>query len=256
MAHLGPHVEGKHVAHQRDVVVRRQQHPVALFRHAQQGHLHVVTRFVACLDGVLLLSEAERAVATKLDTDESVVVGGLVVVVVQRAIVVVDHLHRAFHLSIGVDGRLSGDDENGKGRRQLGIALLVAGLGVVGLDHRISRATHARRSRRAGGDEELVQSGTILSATDGQCVLSGSEAACPQLFPLPRAVGAQTIDIGELSLIHLQPVAIVVPGGAIHAPIDIIGAGRRDLEAHHHQVGAVGRSSVHNVAVGFQVVPV
>ena len=77
MAHLAPHLEGHRVAQHRDVIVGSQQHPVAVGGHVQQGDILFLTVVVACLEGVLLLIETQRAVATQFDADVAVIAVGL-----------------------------------------------------------------------------------------------------------------------------------------------------------------------------------
>ena len=95
--HLAPELEGQRIAHHRHVVVRRQQHPVAVCRHPQQRHILLLAVCVACLKGVFLLIETERAVATQLDADGTVVAL---------------HLHVSRHLlrSVQFGFRLDGDE--------------------------------------------------------------------------------------------------------------------------------------------------
>ena len=73
VSHLAPKLEGQRVAHHRDVVVRCQQHPVAVGWHSQQGYILLLAIFVARLKGVFLLIETERAVTAQLDTDGAIV---------------------------------------------------------------------------------------------------------------------------------------------------------------------------------------
>ena len=70
--HVAPQLESQRVAQHRHVVIGSQQHPVAVSRQAQQAHVELMAVGIACLHGVFLLIEGQRAVATKLDANGTV----------------------------------------------------------------------------------------------------------------------------------------------------------------------------------------
>ena len=95
MAHVAPQLEGQGVTNSRHVVVGSQQHPVAVGRHTQQFGIQLLALLVNQLDGVLLLVEAQRTVATQFDADKPIVV---------------TRLHVGCHLLPGIQLLVYGND--------------------------------------------------------------------------------------------------------------------------------------------------
>ena len=58
VAHVAPQLEGQRVAHHRDVVVRCQQYPFTVGRHAQQTHVQLLAVCIARFYCIFLLIEA------------------------------------------------------------------------------------------------------------------------------------------------------------------------------------------------------
>ena len=87
MPHVTPQLESQRITYCRHITIWCQQHPVTMGRHSQQGRIHLFTILRTKFDGVFLLVESQRAVATQLDADGTII-----------AI----HLHMSHHLLLSI----------------------------------------------------------------------------------------------------------------------------------------------------------
>ena len=90
MPHVTPQLKGQRITYHRHVVIWCQQYPLAVCRHTQQTHVKVIAVVIARLNGILLLVETQRTVATQLDADRAVIALGL---------------HVSFHLLLSTSTR-------------------------------------------------------------------------------------------------------------------------------------------------------
>ena len=114
MAHLVPEGKGIYIAHHRDIVVGSQQHPVALFGHAEDADGRIIALSIPGFNGVLLLIEVERTLTAQLDADVTIEAVGRIADGVGLPRSVVDNLHRARNLGISINLGIGIDDDDGQ----------------------------------------------------------------------------------------------------------------------------------------------